>query len=119
MSDQSLGRVLAAVEFHVYGSRTGGVCLFKSKSLLLFHLTSRLVQCVVFDQRKQSFFQLLFFFQGNASQWEAAGKVGVGRNLFLCIYFFTDMEVSRRWNWTQARLTSFAIRARAGTLMFA
>ena len=59
------------------------------------------------------------FYQGNASQWEAASNVGVGRTLFLCIIFRTDLEVSRRWNWTQARLTSFAIRARAGTLMFA
>ena len=59
------------------------------------------------------------FYQGNARQWEAAGKVGVGRTLFVCIIFRTDLEVSHRWNWTQARLTSFAIRARAGTLMFA
>ena len=121
------------------------------------------MQGAVFDQRKQSFFQLLFFI----SKMRVSGrrpvsfigisrtgltkimvyriarairtlpiqiyefpptilemqKVGVGPTLFLCILFRTltesDIEVSRRWNWTQLRLTSFAIRARAGTLMFA
>ena len=33
-------------------------------------------------------------------------------------FFRTNMEVSRRWNWTQARLMSFAGRARVGTLKF-